>query len=73
MPAKNKTNASPFSVSRRHEKFDDFLFSIYIYCTSRRTICQRLKQIFSAQNRLSQACGLKKTPAISPYSEIAGC
>ena len=28
MPAKNKTNASPFSVSRRHGKFDDYLFSI---------------------------------------------
>ena len=30
MPEKNKTNASPFSVSRRRGKFDDYLFSIYI-------------------------------------------
>lgn len=72
MPAKNKTNASPFSVSRRHGKFDDYLFSIYILYFSADNLSTS-EADFSAQNRLSRACGLKKTPAISPYSEIAGC
>lgn len=34
----------------------------YIYCTSRRTICQRLKQIFSLKTDFHRLADLKRRP-----------
>lgn len=71
MPAKIKRTLLR-SPSSYREKFDDYLFSIYILYFSADNLSTP-EADFSAQNQLSRACGLKKTPAISPYSEIAGC
>ena len=62
MPAKNKTNASPFSVSRRREKFDDYLFSINILYFSTNNLSTPETDFFPFKTDFHGLADLKRCP-----------